>query len=150
MSRTAGGTDRSGASSTTLARKLYHTRTSKGAYLQLPSSRLTEANKTLIALQLSMVSKWSENGSIPVLHPRCETVSSKTMPLKPASMQGWELVNRNDKKSYEATEPGSIIVSMAHNGALDVITKKRHRDFATVLQSECYRRASRSFRMENA
>jgi hypothetical protein len=26
-------------------------------------------------------------------------------------MDGWELVNRNDKKSYEATEPGSIIVS---------------------------------------
>jgi hypothetical protein len=61
-------------------------------------------------LQLSMLSKWSENATMPLLHPRCETVASKTMPLTPASMQGWELVNRNDKKSYETTEPGSIIV----------------------------------------
>lgn len=60
-----------------------------------------------------MLWKWSENASIPALHPRCDTVTSKTAPLKPISMKGWELVNRNDKKSYEATEVGSEIVSRA-------------------------------------
>lgn len=58
-----------------------------------------------------MTWRWSKTASVPALHPRCETVASKTMPLQAASMSGWELVNRNDKKSYEATVPGSEIVS---------------------------------------
>ena len=61
-------------------------------------------------MQLGMLHGWDETYQYPTLHPKCESVNSKRAPLHPISMEGWELVNRNDKKSFEATKPGSQIV----------------------------------------
>lgn len=59
-----------------------------------------------------MLSKWDETSVVPVLHPKCQSITSTRFPLKPIRADGWEAVDINDKKSYQATVPGSEIVSM--------------------------------------
>lgn len=56
-----------------------------------------------------MLQKWSENGSLPISQPRCQSITSTKFPLKPVRAQGWEAYNRNDKRGWEATKPGSEI-----------------------------------------
>lgn len=63
--------------------------------------------------QLGMLQPWDETSSIPVLYPKCQSITSSKFPLQPRTSNGWESVDRNDKKSFEATEPGSEIVSLA-------------------------------------
>ena len=63
----------------------------------------------MLLRQLGMLQKWDETSHIPVLHPKCQSITSTKFPLKPLRADGWESVDRNDKRSYEATVPGSEI-----------------------------------------
>jgi hypothetical protein len=58
-----------------------------------------------------MLQHYDEESSIPLLHPKCNSITSTKFPLTPARKHGWAPVNRNDKRSFEATEVGSEIVS---------------------------------------
>jgi hypothetical protein len=79
-----------------------------GIYEQMPYKLDT---LTLAYFQLGMLQKWSENGSLPISQPRCQSITSTKFPLKPVRADGWESYNRNDKRGWEATTPGSEIVS---------------------------------------
>ncbi|CAD6578859.1 MAG: CAP64 protein product - [Cyphobasidiales sp. Tagirdzhanova-0007] len=59
--------------------------------------------------RLGMLSKWDETSHVPLLHPKCQSVTSTKFPLTPSRNMGWERVDRNDKISYEATIPESEI-----------------------------------------
>lgn len=58
-----------------------------------------------------MLQHFDEHSAIPIMHPKCQSITSTKFPLKPLRMDGWESVDRNDKRSFEATVPGSEIVS---------------------------------------
>ena len=58
-----------------------------------------------------MLQHYDETSTMPLLHPKCNSITSTKFPLTPSRADGWEPVNRNDKRSFEATVPGSEIVS---------------------------------------
>lgn len=63
--------------------------------------------------QLGMLQPFDETSSMPILYPKCQSITSTKFPLQPLWANGWESVDRNDKKSFEATVPGSEIVRIA-------------------------------------
>lgn len=71
----------------------------------------TSSHSILSVFQLGMLQPWDETSSMPLLYPKCQSITSTKFPLQSLSTNGWESVDRNDKKSFEATVPGSEIVS---------------------------------------
>ena len=57
-----------------------------------------------------MLAPYDEKKALPLLKPFCKSIVSVKNPLYPVRTEGWEAVSRNDKRSYEATVPGSEIV----------------------------------------
>lgn len=62
-------------------------------------------------LQLGMLYKYDPTSSVPVLDPQCRSVTSVKEPLHAVRTTGFQLVDRNDKKSFEGTQVGDEIVS---------------------------------------
>ncbi|KAK9898571.1 hypothetical protein P389DRAFT_167095 [Cystobasidium minutum MCA 4210] len=67
--------------------------------------------------RLGMLQPWDETSSMPLLYPKCQSITSTKFPLQPTVANGWESVDRNDKKSFEATVPGSEISFNVHTDA---------------------------------
>ncbi|CAD6578863.1 MAG: Delta(24)-sterol C-methyltransferase [Cyphobasidiales sp. Tagirdzhanova-0007] len=59
--------------------------------------------------RLGMLAPYDEKKALPLLKPFCKSIVSVKNPLYPVRTEGWEAVSRNDKRSYEATVPGSEI-----------------------------------------
>lgn len=77
----------------------------------LPTCTSLDIFANLPFVQLGLLDKWSETKTVPHLRPFCKSITSVRDPLKPVKAIGWEAVSHNDKKSYEAVEVGSEVVS---------------------------------------
>ena len=61
--------------------------------------------------RLGMLDKYDDTSQIPMLNPKCSSITSVKTPLVPSRMDRWQSVNHNDKRSYESTVIGGEIVS---------------------------------------